>query len=367
MNNISLNASRRLFKQKAVVHLISIAAATALAVCTVSATAVETPLATKGRLVVDAAEAQSAVFFATPEQRERLRADQAQWQPIVEEALTIKEWLQSEIRKALTPGELAAVEYRARLADVRAGVDALTQREVARLRGDIGVLEARARELWLADDGKYFTPTTARVNLIFIDVQKRGLKDATARYQQVARRFKKGERMDRLAGAFSDIVPGQKAQLPVPMMIELPAIEGAARRAIFRDLKIGELSGPIPTPEGWVVAQVVDIKKPERGPFDDVKKAIMEAILLDASASARITIMAKLGEPPIEYSAAVLPDPTREREAKAAATAASQLSIEMKQRNMTPADVERRLRELLDLAKAMPAEPALTTPKTGNQ
>ena len=74
-----------------------------MAICAASANATEVPLATKGKLVVGAAEAQSAAFFATPEQRERLRTDQSQWQPIVEEALIIKEWLQSDIRKALTP------------------------------------------------------------------------------------------------------------------------------------------------------------------------------------------------------------------------------------------------------------------------
>ncbi len=355
-------AVQRPFPRLVTQFLFTFATMSAMAIYASSANATEAPLATKGKLVVGAAEARSAAFFATPEQRERLRDDQAQWQPIVEEALTIKEWLQSDIRKALTPAELAAVEYRARLADVRAGVDALTQREVARLRGDIGVLESRAKELWLADDGKYFTPTTAQVNLIFIDAHKRGLKDATARYQQAARRFKRGEPIDRIAKALSDIVPGQKTQLPLPMTVELQAIEGAARRAIFRDLKLGELSGPIPTPEGWILAQVLEIKKPERRPFEDVKKPIMEAILLDASASTRLAIMAKLGEPQIEFSSAVLPDPVRARDAKAVATAASQLAVEMKQRNMTPVDVERRLQELLELAKTAPAEPPKGVP-----
>ena len=324
-------------------------------------TAAQPPLATKGdKLRVDRLEAQSAAFFSSPEQQERLRGDPTQWRPVAEEALTVAEWMQSPLRAALTPAELAAVNYRTRLADIRAGVDALVQRDLARLRSDVSIVESRARELWQADDGKYFTPTLAQVNLLFIDAHKRGLSAATARYQQAARRLKRGEPFARVAKDLADIVPGQKVQLSLPMTVELRSIEGAARRAIFRDLKIGDISAPIPTPEGWVVAQVLEIKKPERQPFDAVKQPLMEQILTEASATARLAIMATLSEPPVVYSKELQPNPELERNARAAGTAASQLAQEMGQRNMTPADVQRRLEELLALAKQPP--PTLEAP-----
>lgn len=313
------------------------------------------PLASKGSLAVTLGEAKSAAYYATPEQQQRLIEDPMQWRPIAEETLTVREWLQSPLRSALTAEERAAVEYRTRLADLRAGIDALVQRDLVRLRSnDNAALEARARDLWLADDGKYFTPTSARVNLLFIDAQKRGLKESTARYQQATRRLKRGESFAKVAIDLGDIVPGQKAKLPVPMKVELRAIEGAARRAIFRDLKLGELSSPIPTPEGWVVVQVLEIQKPKRQPFADVKTPIMEDILADASTTARMAIMAKLADPPVVYAKEISPDPVRERTARAAASAAAQLAQEMSQRNMTAADAQRRLQELLELAKQSP-------------
>ena len=341
-------------------------------IATIAVTAAFTPpvsadttpqIATKGSIGVTRQAAKAATFFATPEQKQLLSTDPSQWRPIAEEALTVQEWSQSPLRLALNPDERAAVEYRSRLADLRAGVDALVQRDLARLRkDDNAILEARARDLWLADDGKYFTPTTARVNLLFIDAQKRGLRAATGRYQQAARRLKRGEAFAKVAADLADIVPGQKAKLPVPMTVELRAIEGAARRAIFRDLKIGELSSPIPTPEGWVVVQVLEIQKPKRQPFADVKVPIMEDILTDASTTARMAIMAKLADPPVVYAKEISPDPERERNARAAATAASQLAQEMSQRNMTAADAQRRLQELLELAKQMaPTEPTAPT------
>ena len=343
-------------RRHATTQLIATAILAAISNVSAFSQTTSAPLATKGELSVYKAEAESAAFFATPEQRERLKADATQWMPIAEEALTIKEWLRSDVRKALTAEELAAVEYRSRLADVRAGVDAIAQRDVARLRSNLGALESRARDLWLADDGKYFTPTTARVNLVFIDAHKRGLKEAIGRYEQITRRFKKGDKFERIAADLGDIVPGQKALLPIPMSIELRGIEGAARRAIFRDLKVGQLSSPIPTPEGWVVAQVLDIKKQERRPFDEIKQTIMEDILLETSATARMAVMARLGEPAVKYSPSILPDPAKDRDARAAATAAAQLAQEMKVRSMTNADAEKRLKELLELAKRSEAE-----------
>lgn len=316
------------------------------------------PLATKGGLVVDSTAALSAVHFATPEQKAKLAEDATQWRPIVEEMLTVDEWLRSPLRAALSPEELAAVVYRSRLADTRAGVDVLVQRDLSRLRATPGLLEERAREIWLADDGKYFTSTKAAVNLLFIDAQQRGLQQSTARYRQALRRLQKKEPFAKVASELADIVPGLKQRLPVPMMVELRSIEGAARRAIFRDLKIGEISAPIPTPEGWIIAQVLEIQKPKRQSFDDVKVSIMEDILKEASTTARLAIMAKLAEPPVVYAKEISPDPERERNAKAAATAASQLAVEMSQRKMTTADAERRLQELLELAK----QPSATEP-----
>ena len=321
------------------------------------------PLATKGdTLRVERAEAQSAVFFATPEQQGRLQEDPTQWQPVAEEALLIAEWMQSPLRAALTAEERAAVQYRSRLADIRSGVDALVQRDLLRLRSDMALLESRARELWLADDGKYFTPTKAKVNLLFIDAYKRGVAAATARYRQAQSRLKRGESFARVAKDLADVVPGQKTLLPIPMVVELRSIDGAARRALFRDLKIGEISAPVPTPEGWVVAQVLEIKKPERSPFEDVKQPIMEQILSDASTTARMAVMATLSEPPVVYSREILADPALERQARAAGTAATQLSQEMKQRNMTPEDVQRRLAELLAQAKAKDSSTAAPSP-----
>ena len=355
----------RFTRMKRIRHYLSQSASLVLAIgLSLGVAAQDAPLATKGSaLTVSRTEAQSAAFFASPEQQDRLRSDPTQWQPIAEEALVIGEWLQSPLRAALTPAERAAVIYRTRLTDVRAGVDALVQRDLARLRGDIAVVEARARELWLADDGKYFTPTTARVNLLFIDAHKRGLSSATARYQQAHRRLKRGDAFSSVTKDLADIVPGQTTLLPLPMSVELRAIEGAARRAIFRDLKIGEVSAPIPTPEGWIVAQVLEIKKPERRPFDDIKQPIMEQILTDAASTARLAIMSTLAEPPIVYSKEILPSVDAERNAQVASTASAQLVEEMKKRNMTAADIERRLRELLELAKQQQTTPVPPQPE----
>lgn len=340
------------FRARSKTLFLSFSIVTLFAVVSTHSLAID--LAQKGKLTIDEKEAKNVAFFSTPEQKERLASDPTQWRPIVDEALTVQEWLQSPLRAALTAEERAAVSYRTRLADVRAGVDALVQRDLERLRADMPGLEARARELWLVDEGKYFSPTTAKVNLIFIDAQKRGLATSSTRYQQIVRRLKRGEAFDKVARAMSDIVPGQKVALPVPMNVTLPAIEGAARRAIFRDLKLGEVSAPIPTPEGWVVAQVLEIKKPARQPFEDVKQPLMEKILADATETARLAVMAKLADPPVVYSAALMPDPKKERDAHAAASAASQIAIEMSKRNMTAEEVERRLKELLERAKSAP-------------
>jgi hypothetical protein len=316
------------------------------------------PLATKGSaLTVTLQDAQSATFFASPDQRERLKIDRTQWQPVAEEVLLVGEWLQSPLRAALTDSERAAVRYRSQLADIRAGVDALVQRDMERLRANLSGVEARAKELWLADEGKYFSPTKANVNLLFIDAHKRGLADATAHYQKAIRRLKRGELFAKVAKDLADIVPGQKTQLPIPMVFELRSIEGAARRAIFRDLKVGELSAPIPTPEGWVIAQVLEVKKPERQPFDEVKQPIMEQVLTDAAATARLAVMATLAQPPVVYAKEILPSEEIERNTRAGNTAAAQLVQEMKQRNMTPEAVQKRLEELLELAKRQPDLP----------
>lgn len=309
-------------------------------------------VAKKGAHTVSVSDVLAAIELLPTTQRESIRNDKVQWRPVVEEILTVREWRKSDLYRSLTPEEKAAVEYRASKEELKAGIDALVNREIARLAQQPQAVELRAREIWLADTTRFFSSDSADVAILFIDAGKRGLAGATARYREVQKRLARGESLESIAPKLGDVVPGQKEPLPPRMTVERRKIDAAARREIFTKLKPGQISGPIPAPEGWLVVRLIAKNPPQKLPFDEVKAGLMEGILQESAATARLTLMAKLTETPIEFSAELTQPQASAERMREAALAAEQVQKELRDRKITAEQVESRLRELLALPAA---------------
>lgn len=340
-----------------------------MALCALSAfSQAEQPGASKGKFHADRADVKAATELLPEDRRKKILDDVTQWKPVLEEALTLREWMSSDLRKSLTDAERAGVRYRAESADLQAGLDAYIGRAIRDLLAKPDVLDARAREIWLGDEKRFFTPEAADIIILFINAGQRGLAGATARYREIERQLKRGVKLEALVPKYADRVPGQKEILPARMRVELRSIDAAARRAIFGDMKEGEIRGPIPAPEGWLVIQLVKKHPPEKLPYEEVKDAIVERLLQEAGQLARLSVMAKLTETPIQYDEALNPPKGDPEKNRAAALAAETVQKELRDRKITPEQAASRLRELLSMGTAaQPTETTPTSPSTPNK
>lgn len=326
-------------------------------IASASALPPDTVLATKGKHVARVTDVAAAIDLLPEEQLKKLKDAPTQWPPVLEEALVVKEWFASDLRSALTAQERAAVQYKADTANLRAGMDAYMNRAIRSLLSDADRLDRRAKELWAADEQSFNTPEAADVVVLYIDAAGRGLAAASARYQAIARHLKRGSSLESLVPKYADIVPGQKERLS-RMRIERRNIDGAARRAIFQTMKPGQISGPIPVPEGWLVVQLVTKYPPTKRPFEEVRERIHEQLIQDAAKEARLLVMDKLNEVPVVLSEHVQPSKEDLATRLAAQRAANLVSQELRDRKITLEQAGERIRELM--------QTNLKSPTSGN-
>lgn len=314
-------------------------------------------LASKGDLPpVTQPDVDAALFFLSPEQRKTFAEQPEKTKPVAEEILYLREWARSPLRASLSAEEQAALAHQRAVADMRYGFDALAQRELRRYHEKLPLLEARAREIWQADQAKYQTDESAEVVFAFIDSVGRGLTAATARYQQILRQVRSGKQLASVAETMTDPLPSTQKKPPIRTTLYKGKVEGASQRMVFEKLKIGEISPPIPVPEGWLVVQVQSRTPSAVRPFESVKQKIMESVLADSSRTDRAVLMSQLQSSPVVYSPLLEPNKPA-TDSTAAATVSEILNREINQLNLTPDQIQKRMRELLEQYKILPNVP----------
>jgi parvulin-like peptidyl-prolyl isomerase len=138
-------------------------------------------------------------------------------------------------------------------------------------------LEARARELYKADQAKFVTPEQVYVQQILVGLSGRTRDQALERAQQVFADAKAGkEDFLALAARYSDdpdvkrhggdLGYNGKDSFPPPVA-----------KAIAAASKKGEVMGPIEGERGFYVMRFIDRKKPEAVKFEAVRKKLIEA------------------------------------------------------------------------------------------
>ena len=245
------------------------------------------------------AELRDAVYPESDSRRLSLLESITSARTISDEILLTREWArqqQSTYPSGSPEGEYIA--YQKAVMAVKAATDIAERRAVAALRAD--VVEARAREIWLQETAKYQTEITANVTALFIDTHKHGFPGALKRWQDIQREVRQKKPFEQIAAKWND---DQKAGNSAALTFDVVAsqAEGELRRKVFFELPIGEVSVPIATNRGWVVAKVNSRKAPSKKPFDEVKSAIMDQVVAEVSKKARSEFLTSLRATPTAY------------------------------------------------------------------
>jgi peptidyl-prolyl cis-trans isomerase C len=136
-------------------------------------------------------------------------------------------------------------------------------------------LEARARELYLAEPARFTSPEQVHVQHILVGPQWRTREMAQERAQKIHEDLKSGkEDFLSLAARYSDD-PDKKRNGGDLGYNSPTSFVGPVRQAIDAMTKKGEISAPIESSQGFHIVRFVDRKKPELAKFEDVKRAII--------------------------------------------------------------------------------------------
>lgn len=245
------------------------------------------------------AELRAAVFPESDSRRLSLLESPNSARTIADEILLTREWARQQ-RLTYPPGtpEDDYIAYQKAVIAVKAGADIAERRAIAALRAD--AVEARAREIWLQETAKYQTEIEANVTALLIDTHKHGFQGALKRWQDIQREVRQKKPFEQIAVKWND---DQKAGKSTPLTFDVVAsqAEGELRRKVFFELPIGDVSAPIATNRGWVIAKVNSRKPPFKKPFEEVKSVIIEQVVAEVSKKSRAEFLASLRATPTEY------------------------------------------------------------------
>jgi len=245
------------------------------------------------------AELRDAVYAEPDSRRLSLLESINSARTIADEILVTREWARQQ-QSTYPSGspEGGYIAYQQAVIAVKAAADIVERRAVASLRPD--VIEARAREIWLQETGKYQTEITANVTALLIDTNKHGFQGAQKRWQDIQRELRQKKPFEQIAAKWNDDRKAGSALVLTFDVVESQA-DGDLRRKVFFELPVGVVSTPIATNRGWVVAKVNSRKPSSKKPFDDVKSAVMDQVVADVSKKARTDFLISLRASPTEY------------------------------------------------------------------
>lgn len=251
------------------------------------------------------------VTFLLPDSLDLPRSNEA-IADAAELLLLPKLWAASSEATSLTGGEARYVQQRADAARLRGWYDLLEARAVRRIAADPKGLEARAREVYAERMSRL--PATLIASITVIDVQfaKHGFDGSLVRLAAARAALAAGKGFDDVVREFSDATATSGAAMGAikepTFSVDRDSVDGALRTAVFRDLKPGETSGPIPVATGFVIVRLNSREPREKPSLESLRSSIENEIRADVVAKARTAGRIKLGTDPVVFDPPLAPN-----------------------------------------------------------
>jgi peptidyl-prolyl cis-trans isomerase C len=256
-------------------HRITLLAAALAAVafpCLSAQLAGDTPLVTNGALVVDANDFEGNMLRIPEDKRAELRMSYDRVATIVDNIFVARTL--AERAKELGLDKDPAVQRR--LQQVQDGVLAdlyMRKREKEAVQVD---LEARARDLYKANQASLKTPELVYVQHILVNLQGRTKETALETAKKIVQEARAGEDFLALAARYSD--ENEKKRNGGDLGYNSPSsFTEPVRKAIAAMNRKDQVSDPIETEAGFHIVKFIDRKQSQPIKFEDVRKRIVDS------------------------------------------------------------------------------------------
>jgi parvulin-like peptidyl-prolyl isomerase len=263
------------------------------------------PLATRDGIDVSMKDIDAHHFFIAEKKRADIKSQPREVLKTLDEALNVKYFSRRLHEKFVySPDEKLYVDYQTERSHLTAALAVLERRAREAFKPNDTLTIARARELWLQDEQKYFDEAQADVTMIQFDTAKRTWVDTIARIADARKALAAGENFDEVRKLYSDDaratsdgrIKGVQADIADPSLA----------RAIFKQLRVGEVSDPIPARRGIYIVRLDAKKERTKKPFETVRPQITATLLEDDARAARASLITQLESVPITVHEAEL-------------------------------------------------------------
>lgn len=234
----------------------------------------ETPLVVDGPIKIDAADLEGYMLRVPEQHRAEVRASFDRIATMVDNMFVAR----SLATKARAAGLDKDPTVQRRLAQVQEAL--LADLYLAHLDKTAPKLdlEARVRELYLADQSKFVIPEQVHIEHILIGLQGRTREMAEERAKKVYEDAKSGkEEFLALAARMSD--DPEKKKNGGDLGYNSPTSFYPAINKRLATMKKGEISEPLESHSGFHIVRLVDRKAPEQRKFEEVRKSLITAEL----------------------------------------------------------------------------------------
>jgi len=223
-----------------------------------------------------------------------------------------KLWAASSEANSLTGAEARYVQQRADAGRLRGWYDLLEARAIRRIAADPKGLEARVREVYAERVSRMPPMVNASITVLDVQFSKHGFEGSLVRLAAARAALGAGKGFDDVVREFSDATSTSGAAMAAmkepTFTVDRDSLDGALRTTVFRDLKPGETSGPIPVATGFVMLRLNSREPRQKPSLDSLRGSIENEVRSDAVAKARAAGRIKLGTEPIMFDPPLSPN-----------------------------------------------------------
>ena len=230
----------------------------------------ETPLIVDGKINVDAADFEGNILRIPEDKRPTFRTSYDRVAAVVDNVFVTR----SVAEKAREAGLDRDPAVQARLRQLQDGFLADLYLKKVEKEFEGANLEARAKELYIADKAKYMTDEEVQMQQILVGVKCRTKEKAQELARKAHEEALSSPDFLAVAARYSD--EGERADKGGDLGWGAVKAFAPSLRETVSKMKKGEISEPVESPFGYHVFKLIDRKPPQQKPFDAVKKEIIE-------------------------------------------------------------------------------------------
>ncbi len=263
-------------------------AADALAQTTATSTEV---LARTAKQTVSAVDHRAYHYALTDNAYVGQLKDPGQVRQTLDEILTVKEYkTNASPAKDLSDQENKYIEFSADRARYLAVQSIAERRAKDAAEKDSATLDKRAKEIYLTTESPGLKrDLSADFQHILFDLRKRSFAETSERVKGAEAALAAGANFDDVVAKYSDEERAAESKGKFEMVSAL-SMDGVLARTLFDELKPGQYSKPTVSRLGLHIVKLLELHKPQKRPYDEIKSSMYNKLIEDAGRTARAKI-----------------------------------------------------------------------------